>query len=196
MSENSQIGIEQAPFGSRQIAAEHLPQRFDFLPHLSEATLEQAYFSFGILIFPARHRLETDIRGRDHHRTQCDSRHSGHSVEHRAFSDPATSIDRSYHLGMGDRRRQLRRQGHQKRLFVGTEAATFVMLRDQHADHSTPMDDRHADKGVHWFFIQARHGEKIGVLPGLLQIQQQAAVRHQPDQTLTSFHPDRLAVAK
>ena len=197
--EHAQVDVEQRLLLGAQALLGALGKITDFLAHPHQGLIEQSDLRVNVLHFPVRHRGQVGFRKQQHR--LADGRAGGAGL---AVIDGGQFLvgvelfeQRAGGVGVGDHRRELRRDGDQEGLLALVETARVALLHHQDAEHVTVVHHRHAEEGVEGVFAGFRQVMEFRVREGVFQVDGLLAQAHLPHQTLgkpQADPADRLAL--
>ncbi|MNZ45058.1 hypothetical protein D3C78_626990 [compost metagenome] len=188
-----QVHVEQRAFFRAQLGGQFGRKLAHVGAHALEGVVEQFEFSVDVFDRLVRHHLKVGRRQHDHGSADGSTRRAWYADEARfldALALAAQATDRAGGLGVSDNPGELSAHGDQESFFTLVELAAFFLLNDQHADHTTVVDDRCTQEGRETLLARFSEVAVTWVISGVFQVQRLFPGTDQTNQAFVGGHAD------
>ena len=184
--QHAQIDIKQRLLFSPQRARGPLGQITDFLTHAHQRIVQPGNFVAHISNGPIRHGGQVRFRKQQHTMANGRPRATGQAVIETGQIAAATQLVEQHTrgMGMGNDRRQLGGDRHQKGFFALIETAYIALLDHHDAQHLAVVHHRHTQESMEGIFPGFCQIMEFGMGKGVFQIDGLFAQAHLPHQPL------------
>ncbi len=183
--QHAQINIKQRLLFGPQALGRSLGQVSHFLTYAHQRIIQAGDFRADIFHLTIRHGRQIRRREQQHAEADGRTRAAGQTIIKTGQVRPSRIQLIEQHpggMGVGNHRRQLGGDSHQKGFFTLIETAHITLLHHHHPEHLAMMHHRHAEKGVKRIFAGFRQVMEFGMAEGIFQVHRlfaQAYLTHQ-----------------